>query len=144
MACNNLLSYIKNSVESNKIVIKKWKQNWQLAKHFYFTIKHSLILQYYNLKDNKKFKECPITFFVLFLFRNSLIIISLFNPLTAKDKISFSKNLTFLWSWILRWKPRSAATHAPLCNTLSSNKLSKYSENSCQVKGLMVFHGSLI
>ena len=46
------------------------------------------------------------------------------NPLTVyfNDELSRHENLTFLWTWILRWVPRSFATHASLCNTLSSNK----------------------
>ena len=43
------------------------------------------------------------------------------NPLTAKDELSCLENLTFLWTWILRWAPRSFATHAYLCNTLIFN-----------------------
>ena len=46
-----------------------------------------------------------------------------FNPFTANDELSCHENLTFLWTWILRWVPKSFATHASLCNTLSSNKL---------------------
>ena len=38
-------------------------------------------------------------------------------------------NLTFLWTWTMRWVPRSFVTHASLCNTLPSNKMSKNSEN---------------
>ena len=45
------------------------------------------------------------------------------NPLSANGKLSRHENLTFLKAWILRWLPRSFATHASLCNTLSSNKL---------------------
>ena len=47
------------------------------------------------------------------------------NPLTAKNEISIPENLTFLWTWILGWVPRSSATHTSLCNTLFSNKMSK-------------------
>ena len=43
-------------------------------------------------------------------------------PLCANGELSYHENLTFLWTWILRWVPRSFATHASLCNTLSSNK----------------------
>ena len=46
-------------------------------------------------------------------------MIDAFNPLTANDELSRLENLTFLWTWILRWVPRSFATHASLCNTLS-------------------------
>ena len=60
---------------------------------------------------------------------------TIFNPLTAKNEISLPENMTFLWTWILRWLPRSAATHASLCNTLSSNKLSK-TVKILAVKGL--------
>ena len=42
-----------------------------------------------------------------------------YNPLTAKNEISLPKDLTFLWTWILRWVPKSSATHASLCITLS-------------------------
>ena len=51
------------------------------------------------------------------------ILIFFLNPLTANDELSRLENLTFLWIWILRWVPRSFATHASLSNTLSSNKL---------------------
>ena len=37
-------------------------------------------------------------------------ILSRLNPLTANDEISRHENLTFLWTWILRWVPRSFAT----------------------------------
>ena len=56
-----------------------------------------------------------------------------FNPLSANDELSRHENLTFLWAWTLRWVPRSFATHASLCNTLSSNELSK---NILALKGL--------
>ena len=45
------------------------------------------------------------------------------NPLSANGNLSRHENLTFLWTLILRWVPRSVATHASLWNTLSSNKL---------------------
>ena len=32
------------------------------------------------------------------------------NPLTANDELSCHENLTFLWTWILRWVPRSFTT----------------------------------
>ena len=48
---------------------------------------------------------------------------SAINPLSANVELSRHENLSFLWTWILRWVPRSFATHASLCNTLSSNKL---------------------
>ena len=57
------------------------------------------------------------------------------NPLTANDEISRHENLTFLWTWTLRWVPRSFATHASLCNTLSSNKCPK-TVGILAVKGL--------
>ena len=47
------------------------------------------------------------------------------NPLTANGELSRHENLTFLWTWILRWVPRSFATHASLSKTLSSNKTVK-------------------
>ena len=50
------------------------------------------------------------------------------NLLTAKYEISHLENLIFSWTWILRWVPKSSATHAS-CNTLSSNKMFKNSEN---------------
>ena len=43
------------------------------------------------------------------------------DPLTAKDEISRPGNATFLWYWLLKWIPWFA-NHAPLCNTLFSNK----------------------
>ena len=48
------------------------------------------------------------------------------NPLTTNDELSRHENLTFLWTWTLRWVPRSFATNASLCNTLSSNKPEKW------------------
>ena len=51
------------------------------------------------------------------------------NPLTAKDEISLRENLSFLWTWILRWVPKSVVTNASLYNILSSKKLTKDSEN---------------
>ena len=42
------------------------------------------------------------------------------NHLTANDELS-----RVLWTWILRWLARSFATHASLCNTLSSDKRHK-------------------
>ena len=65
----------------------------------------------------------------------------LFNPLTANDELSRHENLTFLWTWILRWIPRSFATHASLCNALSSNKLCPKTVKILAIKGLneMVF-----
>ena len=53
----------------------------------------------------------------------SITWIYLFNPLSVNGELSRHENLTFFWTWILRWVPRSFATHASLCNTLSSNKL---------------------
>ena len=64
------------------------------------------------------------------------IFIFLFNPLTANDELSRHENLTFLWTWILRWVPRSFATHASLCNALSSNKLCPKTVKILAVKGL--------
>ena len=85
-------------------------------------------------------KECPKTVKILAvkgfncqkvwkLWLFFTIFIFLYNPLTANDELSRHENLTFLWTWTLRWVPRSFATHASLCNTLPSNKLSKNSEN---------------
>ena len=61
-----------------------------------------------------------------------------FNPLTANDELSRLENLTFLWTW-MRWVPRSFATHASLCNTLSSNKLSQNTVKILAVKGLIYY-----
>ena len=60
-----------------------------------------------------------------------------FNPLTANDELSRHENLTFLWTWILRWVPRSFATNASLCNALSSNKLCPKTVKILAVKGLI-------
>ena len=60
-----------------------------------------------------------------------------FNPLTANDELSHHGNLIFLWTWILRWVPRSFATHASLCNALSSNKLCTKTVKILALKGLM-------
>ena len=65
----------------------------------------------------------------LFVFWKEICEIFEFNHLTANDGLSRLGNLTFLWTWVLRWIPRSFTTHVSLCNTLSSNKLSKNSEN---------------
>ena len=59
----------------------------------------------------------------------------LFKPLAANDELSRLENLTLLWTWILKWVPRSFATHASLCNTLSSNKCPK-TVKILAVKGL--------
>ena len=59
-----------------------------------------------------------------------------FNPLTANDELSRHENLTFLWTWTLRWVPRSFATDASLCNTLSSNKLFLKTGKILALKGL--------
>ena len=69
-----------------------------------------------------------VTFFTIFIF--------LFNPLSANVELSRHENLTFLWTWILRWVPRSFATHASLCNTLSSNKLCPKTVKILAPKGL--------
>ena len=68
------------------------------------------------------------------------IFIFLFNPLTANDELSRHENLTFLWTWILRWVPRSFATHASLCNALSSNKLCPKTVKILAVKGLIAYN----
>ena len=62
-----------------------------------------------------------------------------FNPLTANDEISRLENSTFLWTWILRWVPWSFATHASLCNTLSSNKLCPKTVKILSVKWLKTY-----
>ena len=59
------------------------------------------------------------------------------NPLSANGELSRHENLTFLWTWILRWVPRSFATHASLCNTLSSNKLCPKTVKILELKGLI-------
>ena len=59
------------------------------------------------------------------------------NPLTTNDGLLRHENLTFLWTWTLRWVPRSFATHASLCNTLPSNKLCPKTVKIPVVKGLM-------
>ena len=58
------------------------------------------------------------------------------NRLTANAELSRHENLTFLCTWTLRWVPRSFATHASLCNTLSSNKLCPKTVKILAVKGL--------
>ena len=53
--------------------------------------------------------------------------IVLTNP---KDELSRSECLTFLWSWILRWVPKSVATQASFEQHSAPNKLcSVISEN---------------
>ena len=56
---------------------------------------------------------------------------------TANVEISLLENLTFLWTWILRWVSRSFATHASLCNALSSYKLCPKTVKILAVKGLI-------
>ena len=51
-----------------------------------------------------------------------------FNPLTVAVGYVRHENLTYLWSWTPKRVPRSVATHVPLCNTVSTDKLSKNSE----------------
>ena len=58
------------------------------------------------------------------------------NPLSANGELSYHENLTFLWTWILRCVPRSFATNASLCNTLSSNKLCPKTVKILTLKGL--------
>ena len=58
------------------------------------------------------------------------------NPLTTNDGLLRHENLTILWSWTLRWVPRSFATHASLCNTLPSNKQCPKTVKIPVVKGL--------
>ena len=63
-----------------------------------------------------------------------------FNPY-ANDELSRLENLTFLWTWILRWVPKSFATHPSLCNTLSSNTLCPKTVKMLALKGLkVIFH----
>ena len=69
------------------------------------------------------------------------ILMFLFNPLTTNDGLLRHENLTFLWTWTLRWVPRSFATHASLCNTLPSNKLCPKTVKIPVVKGLNYFDG---
>ena len=59
-----------------------------------------------------------------------------FNPY-ANDELSRLENLIFLWTWILRWVPKSFATHPSLCNTLSSNTLCPKTVKMLALKGLM-------
>ena len=68
----------------------------------------------------------------------STILIFLFNPLTTNDRLLRHENLTFLWTWTERWVPRSFATHASLCNTLSSNKLCPKTVKILAVKALKI------
>ena len=77
-----------------------------------------------------------VTFFIISIF--------LLNPLTANDELSRLENLTFLWTWILRWVPRSFATHASLLNTLSSNKLCPKTVDIMAVKGLMLIKNTAL
>ena len=60
----------------------------------------------------------------------------LFTPLATNDGLLRHENLTFLWTWTLRWVPRIFATHASLCNTLPSNKLWTKTVKIPLVKGL--------
>ena len=56
----------------------------------------------------------------------SLLILTLRLPRTRNLVL---KTWPFYGPGYWRWVPRTAAIHAPLCNTLSSNKLSKNSES---------------
>ena len=58
------------------------------------------------------------------------------NLLSGNGKLSYHENLTFLWTWILKWVPRNFATHASLCNTLPSNKLCPKTVKILALKGL--------
>ena len=74
-----------------------------------------------RVKLQKKYENCDF-FFTIFIF--------LFNDLTANDEISRHENLTLLWTWTLKWVPRSFTTHVPLYITLGPLiNLSKNSEN---------------
>ena len=67
----------------------------------------------------KFFVHCQTTYIYIVYFWILYFRMCLFNPLTANDELFRHENLTFLWTWILRWVPRSFATHASLCNALS-------------------------
>ena len=64
------------------------------------------------------------------------ILIFLFTPLTTNVRLLHHENLTFIWTWTLRWVPRIFTTHASLCNTLPSNKLWTKTVKIPVVKGL--------
>ena len=108
--CNTLPSN-KLCPKSVKIPVVKWlnyQKVWKLW--LFFTIVIFLFkLSKSNLKSKLKL------FFTILIF--------LFNPLTTYDGLLRHENLTFLWTWTLRWVPRSFAIYASLCNTLPSNKL---------------------
>ena len=58
---------------------------------------------------------------------------SLLKTLSVNDELSRHENL---WTWILRWVPRSFATHASFSNTLPSNKLYPKTVKILALKGL--------
>ena len=67
--------------------------------------------------------------------------IQIINPLSANGQLYHHEDLTFLWTgylyhWTLRWVLRSFATHASLCNTLSSNKLCPKTVKILALRGL--------
>ena len=68
------------------------------------------------------------------------------NPLTVSVGYIRNGNLTYLWFWTPRMVPRSAATHALFCNTVSTDKLCLKTVNFVTVKGLRarIFEGVLI
>ena len=91
------------------------------SSHFFFSLSFLLVK-----KSNKGQR----------LLTMSITWIYLFNPLSVNGELSRHENLTFFWTWILRWVPRSFATHASLCNTLSFNKCPK-TVKILALKGLM-------
>ena len=96
-------------------------------KHFLFILQEPQAKKWrvIKLRVLQEYAPCPQHFYethIRGLYRYKRLNVFFFNPLTANNEISRLENLTFLWTWILRWVPRSFVTHASLCNTLSSNK----------------------
>ena len=87
-------------------------------------------------RNENMFDRYPFFFYIKFsgyiFFYKGIPI----NPLTDNYELSRHENLTFLWTSILRWIPRSVANHAFLCNTLFSNKLCPITVKILAVKGI--------
>ena len=58
------------------------------------------------------------------------------NPLTANDELSRHENLTLLWTWTLRWVPKSFATHV---QKLAVKELRKTDSSDIRVVFTFIF-----
>ena len=92
----------------------------------------TLLRLFFFVRFLKMYKICHMFPGIYYKYQS----ISCLNPLSANGELSRHENLTLLWTWILRQVPRSFATHASLCNNLSSNKLCPKTVKILALKGL--------